>query len=77
MMTLQEIISSIDVLPTEEREHLFEFLRQRRTAERRSEIAANASELMQAIKLGTAKIGSVDDLIADLLKKDDDESHLE
>lgn len=30
MMTLQEIINSIESLPTEEREYLFEFLRKKR-----------------------------------------------
>jgi len=76
MITLQEIIRSIVVLPTEDRDHLFEFLCQQRIQERRAEIAAHARELMQAVDAGTAKMGSVDDLIADLLG-DDDESCLE
>ena len=76
MITLQEIIRSIEVLPTEDRDHLFEFLRQQRIQERRAEIAAHARELMLAVDAGTAKMGSVDDLIADLLG-DDDESCLE
>ncbi|MCA6503453.1 MAG: hypothetical protein ACK6CP_11930 [Pseudanabaena sp.] len=76
MITLQEIIRSIEVLPTEDRDHLFEFLCQQRIQERRAEIAAHARELMQAVDAGTAKMGSVDDLIADLLG-DDDESCLE
>ncbi|MEH2053174.1 hypothetical protein [Nostoc sp.] len=71
MMTLQEIINSIESLPTEDREYLFEFLRQQRIENRRVEILANAHEVMQAFKDGTAKRGSVDDLIADLLGDDD------
>lgn len=71
MMTLQEIISSINSLPTEDQEHLFEFLRQQRIENRQQEILANAQEVMQAFKNGTAKRGSVDDLIADLLEDDD------
>lgn len=71
MTTLQEIISSINSLPTEDREHLFEFLRQQRIENRRLEIVANAQEVMQAFKNGTAKRGSVNDLIADLLGDDD------
>jgi hypothetical protein len=71
MMTLQEIINSIESLPTEEREYLFEFLRQQRIENRRVEILANAQEVMQAFKDGTAHRGSVDDLIADLLGDDD------
>ena len=76
MLTLQEIIDSIEILPTEDREQLFELLRQRRIEDRRSEILANAQELMQALNAGTAKIGSVEDLIADLLG-DDNEGCLE
>ena len=71
MMTLQEIISSINSLPTEDQEHLFEFLRQQRSENRQQEILANAQEVMQAFKNGTAKRGSVDDLITDLLEDDD------
>lgn len=71
MMTLQEIINSIENLPTEEQDYLFEFLRQQRIENRRSEILANAKEVMQAFKDGTAKRGSVDDLIGDLLGDDD------
>ncbi|KYC35844.1 hypothetical protein WA1_05600 [Scytonema hofmannii PCC 7110] len=70
-MTLQEILNSIESLPTEEQEYLFEFLRQQRIENRRIEILANAREVMQAFKNGTAKRGSVDDLIADLLGDDD------
>ena len=71
MMTLQEIINSIESLPKEDREYLFEFLRQQRIENRRVEILANAQEVMQAFKDGTAHRGSVDDLIADLLGNDD------
>ena len=71
MMTLQEIISSINSLPTEDQEHLFEFLRQQRIENQQQEILANAQEVMQAFKNGTAKRGSVDDLITDLLEDDD------
>jgi len=71
MMSLQEIISSINSLPIEEQEHLFEFPRQQRIENRQQEILTNAQEVMQAFTNGTAKRGSVDDLIADLLGDDD------
>ena len=71
MMTLQEIINSIENLPTEDREYLFEFLQKQRIDQKRTEILTNAEELKQAFKDGTAKRGSVDDLIADLLGDDD------
>lgn len=71
MMTFQEIIESIEKLTIEEQERLFESIRKRRIKNRRAEILANAQEVMQAFKNGTAKRGSVDDLIADLLGDDD------
>ena len=71
MMTLQEIINSIENLPTEDREYLFEFLQKQRINQKRTEILTNEEELQQAFKNGTAKRGTVDDLIADLLGDDD------
>ncbi|MEG5001583.1 hypothetical protein QUB13_28410 [Microcoleus sp. B4-D4] len=70
-MTFQEIIESIERLTIEDQERLFELIRKRRIENRRAEILANAQEVMQAFKNGTAKRGSVDDLIADLLGDDD------
>lgn len=71
MMTLQEIINSIENLPTEDREYLFEFLQKQRIDQKRTEILTNAEEHKQAFRNGTAKRGTVDDLIADLLGDDD------
>ncbi|WP_293247790.1 MULTISPECIES: hypothetical protein [unclassified Microcoleus] len=77
MMTLQEIIDQVESLSIEDQDQLFELIRKRRIENRRAEIFANAQEVMQAFKNGTAKRGSVDDLIADLLGDDDDGSCLE
>jgi hypothetical protein len=71
MMTFQEIIESIEILPVEDQDYLFDLIRKRRIEHRRAEILANAQEAMQAVKDGTAKRGSVQDLIADLLGDDD------
>jgi hypothetical protein len=76
MMVFQEIIDSIEVLSIEDQDYLFELIRKRRIENRRREILANSEEVMQSFKDGTAKRGSVDDLIADLLG-DDDASCLE
>jgi hypothetical protein len=76
MMVFQEIIDSIEVLSIEDQDYLFELIRKRRIENRRLEILANSEEVMQSFKDGTAKRGSVDDLIADLLG-DDDASCLE
>ena len=71
MMTIQEIIDQVESLSIEDQDQLFELIRKRRIENRRAEILANAQEVMQAFKNGTAKRGSVDDLIADLLGDDD------
>jgi hypothetical protein len=71
MLVFQAIIDSIESLPIEDQNYLFELIRKRRTENRRAEILANAQEVRQSFKDGTAKRGSVDDLIADLLGDDD------
>ena len=75
-MTFQEIISSIESLSSEDQDELFELIRTRRIEQRRAEILANSQELMEAFQNGTAKRGSINDLIDDLLG-DDDENCLE
>lgn len=71
MMTFQKIIESIETLPVEDQDYLFDLIRRRRISQRRTQILAKAQEAMQAVKDGTAKRGSVQDLIADLLENDD------
>jgi hypothetical protein len=70
MIVFQEIIDSIEVLSIEDQDYLFELIRKRRIENRRREILANSEEVMQSFKDRTAKRGSVDDLIADLLGDD-------
>ena len=70
-MTFQEIIDQVESLSIEDQDQLFELIRKRRIENRRAEILANAQEVMEAFKNGTAKRGSVDDLIADLLGDND------
>ncbi|TYQ26729.1 hypothetical protein PseudUWO311_11530 [Pseudanabaena sp. UWO311] len=76
MMVFQQIIDSIEGLSIEDQDYLFELIRKRRIESRRQEILANSEEVMRSFKNGTAKRGSVDELIADLLG-DDDASCLE
>jgi|JFJP01.1.fsa_nt_gi hypothetical protein len=76
MMVFQQIIDSIEGLSIEDQDYLFELIRKRRIESRRQEILANSEEVMKSFSNGTAKKGSVDDLIADLLG-DDDASCLE
>jgi hypothetical protein len=76
MMTVEDIVESIDRLSIEDQEKLFELVRKRRIEQQEAEILASRRELKQAIADGTAKKGTVQDLITDLLG-DDDASCLE
>ncbi|MDJ1173447.1 hypothetical protein [Roseofilum capinflatum] len=75
-MKLQELIDSIEQLSIEEQDYLFELIRKRRIEQRRLEIAANTEALKQEFKQGSAKRGTVDDLIADLLEDEDGDSQI-
>jgi ribosomal 50S subunit-associated protein YjgA (DUF615 family) len=68
MITFQEIIDSIEVLPTEDQDQLFELIRKRRVEARRAEIAANAQEVFQSVKMRTAKRGTFEELKSYLLE---------
>ena len=72
MTTFQQIIDSIEVLPTEDQDQLFELIRKRRVEARRAEIAANAQEVFQAVEMGTAKRGTFEELKSYLLEDDDE-----
>lgn len=75
-MTVEDIVESIDRLSIEDQEKLFDIVRKRRIEQQESEILASRRELKQSISNGTAKKGSVQDLITDLLG-DNDASCLE
>jgi hypothetical protein len=71
-MTFQEIIDSIEVLPTEDQDQLFELIHKRRIEARRVEIAANAQEVFQAVEMGTAKRRTFEELKSYLLEDDNE-----
>ncbi len=78
-MTIAEMIKSFEKLSPDEQDDLLEILRQHRAKTRETEILANARELKEAIASaatltasGTAKVGTVDDLIADLSEAEDE-----
>ena len=64
----QNLIESIETLSIEDQDYLFDLIRKRRIEKRRSEIADNAQAILTDLQEGQAKIGTVDDLIADLLE---------
>jgi len=65
-MTLQEIIKSFESLSGDEQDLLLEMFHKYRAETREKQIWVNVEELKQAIATGTAKKGTVEDLIADL-----------
>lgn len=65
-MTLPEMIKSFQSLSDEEQDSLLEILCQYRAKAREKEILASFNQLKEAITSGTAKTGTVEDLIADL-----------
>lgn len=71
-MTFQEIIESIERLPIDEQEQLFDLIRKRRIEARRAEIVANAQAVFKSVEAGTAKRGSFTDIKAYLLADEDE-----
>ena len=65
-----ELVEYVDELSTDDQEMLFDLIRKRRIEKRRVEIAENAAQTLAAVRAGTAKSGSVEDLKADLLRED-------
>ncbi|MFB2878744.1 hypothetical protein [Floridanema aerugineum] len=74
--SFQEILDSIENLSIDDQDYLFELIKKRRVEKRRLEIAAHAKATLKSLKQGTAKKGTVDDLIADLLDDKEDEDSL-
>lgn len=76
IISFQEIIDSVENFSFDDQDYLFDLIKKRRIEKRRLEIAANAKAALESLKQGTAKKGSVDDLIADLWNDQDDENSL-
>ena len=66
----QAAIDAAESLSMEDREELLEVLRIRMAEDRREQIAANASEALEAVREKRARYGSVEDLKKDLVDDD-------
>lgn len=64
---LQQALDVVESLPPDDQETLMDLIRHRLVEKRRSEIARNAEETLQAMRDGRAQYGSVEDLRRDLL----------
>lgn len=72
-MSIVDMIKCFQTLSPDEQDSLLEILRNHRAKMREAEILANVRELKEAIALGTAKVGTVEDLIADLNEVEDED----
>jgi len=68
-----ELVEYVDELSTDDQEMLFDLIRKRRIEKRRAEIAENAAQTLAAVRAGTAKSGSVKDLMLNVLNDDSDD----
>ncbi len=66
-LNLQQALDYVESLSSEEQDLLIEIIQKRRIEQRRKEIAANAKQTLKAVELGTAKRGTITDLMEDLL----------
>jgi hypothetical protein len=69
--TFQAVIESIEALSQDEQDQLFALIHKRRIAQRRQEIVQRSVEVTEAIKTGTARVGTIEDLIADVFGDDE------
>ena len=63
----QKALDAVEALPIDAREDVIEIIRMRIAEDRRKEIAANAREVVEAVREKRATYGTVDDLKRDLL----------
>jgi hypothetical protein len=66
-VSLQTVIEYVEALSTEDQDLLLELVYKRRVEQRRKEIFSNAAQTLEAIRTGTAKRGTLDNLRSDLI----------
>ena len=64
--TFQTVIESVEALSQDKQNQLFDLIHKRRITQQQQEIAQRSLDVTEAIKNGTAKIGTIEDLIADV-----------
>ncbi len=69
-LSFSEVLKNVESLTTEDQDLLFEIIQKRRIEARREEIARNAQATIKSLQDGTAKIGNLEDLKADLLEEE-------
>lgn len=69
--SFQTVIELVEALTEEEQDLLFSLIQKRRIADRRQEILQRSIQVQEAFKNGTAKMGTIEDLITDVLKDEE------
>ena len=69
-LSFDEVLNYVESLTIEDQDLLFEIVQKRRIEARREEIAQNAQETIKSFQNGTAMIGNLDSLKADLLEEE-------
>ncbi|MEM2941751.1 MAG: hypothetical protein QW304_09430 [Thermoproteota archaeon] len=64
----QQVIETVEALPPDDQWLLIEIVRQRLIQHRRKELAADIAEARQAYRRGTARHGTVADLMEELAR---------
>jgi hypothetical protein len=67
--SFQTVIELVEALTEEEQDILFNLIQKRRVADRRQEILQRSIAAQEAFKNGTAKVGTMEDLIAEYIEK--------
>lgn len=65
-VSFQTVIEYVEALSEEEQDVLFDLIQKRRISKRRQEIAQNAEETLEAVRNGTAKRGTADEVVAEI-----------
>ena len=63
----QEVIETVEALPSDDQELLIEIIRQRLIQQRRAELAADIAEARSAYERGEVRRGTVADLMEELI----------
>ena len=69
-VSFQKVIEYVEALSLQDQELLLELIQRRRVEQRRTEIARNAAQTLEALVAGKAKRGTLADLRADLLDQE-------
>ncbi|MBW4541644.1 MAG: hypothetical protein KME43_21230 [Myxacorys chilensis ATA2-1-KO14] len=65
-VSFQTVIEFVEALSEDEQDELFDLIQKRRVMKRRQEIAQNAEKTMEAVRNGTAKRGTANEVMADI-----------